>query len=44
MKDIGKRLHALVEQILEIKVVKVLVGKKKKPKDNDNELIFHIDI
>lgn len=34
----------VVEKILEVKAIKILIGKNKKPIDKENEIIFHIDI
>ena len=43
-QTIQQLLKQAVEQVLEIKKVKVLVGKHKKPIDKPDEIIFHIDI
>lgn len=34
----------VIERILEVKAIKVLVGKQYKPIDKEDEIIFHIDI
>lgn len=39
-----KRLLRIYKEILDIKVVKIVVGKHKKPIDKPDEIIFHIDI
>jgi len=44
MSNIAQRLAKLAERFLEAKAIKVLVGKNNIPRDNPNEIIFHIDI
>ena len=44
MKSIATRIKEAAEQVFQIRVIHVLVGKKKKPIDDKNKLIFHIDI
>ena len=38
------RLAKLAEKILEMKVIKIAIGRNKRPIDKQNEIIFHIDI
>jgi hypothetical protein len=42
--SLKQRLINLSDKILEIKVVKLVIGKEKKPIDKPDEIIFHIDI
>ncbi len=43
-KSLEKMLDEIKAQLVGTKVVKVAIGKDKKPKDKQGELIFHIDI
>ena len=42
--NLKKLIENLKAQLVEYKVIKVLVGKNKKPVDKPDEIIFHIDI
>lgn len=44
MKSIKNRIKDVVAQVFEIKVIHVLVGKHKKPVDDEGKIIFHIDV
>ena len=43
-ETVRQRLARLSEEIFDVRVVKVAVGKDKKPIDKPDEIIFHIDI
>ena len=40
----NQRMYELIDNALEVKVVKICVGKHKRPIDKKEEIIFHIDI
>tara|TARA_R110000868_G_scaffold56650_7_gene175201 strand:- start:93 stop:224 length:132 start_codon:yes stop_codon:yes gene_type:complete len=42
--NLKQMIENLKAQLTEYKVIKVLVGKHKKPIDKKDEIIFHIDI
>ena len=43
-ETVRQRIARLSEEIFDVRVVKVAVGKEKKPIDKPDEIIFHIDI
>jgi hypothetical protein len=43
-ETVKQRLIRLSEQILEVKAVKIVIGKNKKPIDRPDIIIFHVDI
>lgn len=42
-QTLRRMIEDLKEKILEVKKVKVCIGKDKKPIPKDDEIIFHID-
>jgi len=38
------RLKKICEQVLEVKTIKIVIGRHKRPIDKEDEIIFHIDI
>jgi len=43
-QSLKQRLFALSDAILKTKVIKIVIGKDKRPIDKPGEIIFHIDI
>lgn len=43
-KTLKQMWHEIAEKILEVKIIKICIGKEKRPIDKENEIIFHIDI
>jgi hypothetical protein len=43
-KTLKALVYELAEKVIEVKKIKVLVGKNKKPLPKEGEIIFHIDI
>lgn len=43
-KTLKQIWYEIAQKVLETKVIQVLVGKHKIPKDKDEAIIFHIDI
>lgn len=44
METVKQRIIRLTQEILEVRVVKIVVGKHRKPVDREDTIIFHVDI